>query len=184
MRNKQGKVVAIKRVLMPVEKPKLTRAQLLSEIGFDLLVAKCCLALDIMANVLVTALPVPAFQHLAKRPKAGVSALESQLLFVGATSLGSTGSGVVPSLASVALGLGQVREMEGGEVKSSEMLGALSVVQVVGQMIFGVSAIPRVNYTETDSWHSPSSSARFTARLWACSPKASLCLRRYLCSSD
>ena len=142
------------------KKPKPTRAQLGLEIGFDLLLTRLSLMIDIISQTLVLLFSAPAFtdNHLALlQTKPGQTNFsKSQALFVAATSLTSFGSGAVPAIHSLALCLLQVRglddavasSVDGGEdasvVESKEegngvLFGAFAVLHTVGQMFLGVS---------------------------------------------
>ncbi|KAG6879545.1 hypothetical protein C0992_001550 [Termitomyces sp. T32_za158] len=121
-------------------KPKPTRAHLAREIAFDLLVTRCSLLIDVLSNVFITLGPVPV-NH-----SAGVSATQSQVIFVLASGLSSWGSGAPPAFQSLGLCIVQTRALEAtviGGIKSpreegvGQLLGALAVLQALGQMIMG-----------------------------------------------
>ncbi|KAG6817670.1 hypothetical protein H0H87_005428 [Tephrocybe sp. NHM501043] len=121
-------------------KPKPTRAHLAREISFDLLVTRLSLLIDIISNALVALGPMPAVHSLGNH---GVSATQSQALFVLATGASSLGSGAPPALQSLALCITQTRVLDEGNDASSdggvgELFGALAVLQTLGQMILGV----------------------------------------------
>ncbi|PPQ75439.1 hypothetical protein CVT24_013023, partial [Panaeolus cyanescens] len=139
------------------KKPKPTRAQLGIEIGFDLVLTRFSMIIDILSHTLVTMLPAPEFkmhmQQLGLTTGSGLGSefQRSQALFVMASGMNSLGSGAVPAIQSLALCILQVRKMDEriaagkGETDEQEndsgsvgpLFGALAVVQAVGQMILG-----------------------------------------------
>lgn len=148
------------------KKPKPTRAQLGQEIGFDLLLTRFSLMIDIISQTLVLIFPAPAFTDdhisLLQADKGKMNFAKSQALFVVASSLTGFGSGTVPAVHSLALCMLQVRRLDnaaaaagcdavdGGEdanlaAESNKeegtgaLFGAFAVLQSVGQMILGVS---------------------------------------------
>ena len=149
------------------KKPKQARAQLGQEIGFDLLLARCSLMIDITSQVLVILLPAPAFtdDHIITLMQTSqgekMSSGKNQALFVAASSLIGFGSGEVPAIQSLALCMLQVRTLnaaactsvdgeeedadanlvveEGKEEGTGALFGAFGMLQAVGQMILGVS---------------------------------------------
>jgi hypothetical protein len=148
------------------KKPKPTRAQLGQEIGFDLILTRFSLMIDIISQTLVILFPAPAFtddqlslMQQTQTSQGQMSFAKSQALFVVASSLTGFGSGTVPAVHSLALSMLQVRALDtaatavaDGEdanlvvVESSKeeegaggLFGALAVLQAVGQMILGVS---------------------------------------------
>lgn len=143
------------------KKPKPTRAQLGIEIGFDLVLTRLSMVIDILSHTLVSMLPAPEFKvhmqqlGLTSGGGPGSEFQRSQALFVLASGMNSMGSGAVPAMQSLALCILQVRKMDEriaagkGEMDEQEsdsgsvgpLFGALAVVQAVGQMILGVSGI-------------------------------------------
>ncbi|KAF8071918.1 major facilitator superfamily domain-containing protein [Lyophyllum atratum] len=131
--------------LTPGKKPKPTKGRLAREISFDLLMTRFSLMIDILSNTFVTLGPMPMIHAL------GASSLwtqESQPLFVLATAMSSLGSGAGPALQSLALCIVQVRTLDASAAKGDDaatvkeegvgqLLGALAVVQTLGQMILG-----------------------------------------------
>ncbi|KAG6899543.1 hypothetical protein C0993_009274 [Termitomyces sp. T159_Od127] len=123
-----------------LSKPRPTRAHLAREIAFDLLMTRCSLLVDILSNVFITIGPAPVNHRV------GVSATQSQVIFVLASGLSSWGSGAPPALQSLGLCIMQTRAMEaslmGGikvprEEGVGQLFGALAVMQALGQMIMG-----------------------------------------------
>ena len=141
------------------KKPKPTRAQLGQEIGFDLLLTRFSLMIDIISQTLVLLFPAPAFtnDHISlmqtKQGQKKMDFAKSQALFVAASSLTSFGSGAAPAVHSLALCMLQARKLNNEEanlvVESSKeegtgaLFGAFAVLQTVGQMILGVSFFSR-----------------------------------------
>jgi hypothetical protein len=121
------------------KKPKPTLPQLAAETDFDLSLARLSFMIDIFSHSLVS---------LSSTDPNGAA----QAAFVGFTLLSSLGSGVVPSMQSLALCILQGDELEregtdGAQAQSlttstGALFGALSVLQAVGQMIIGVSFLP------------------------------------------
>jgi len=152
------------------KKPKPTRAQLGQEIGFDLLLTRFSLMIDIISQTLVLLFPAPAFRDhhisLMQKEQGQMNFAKSQALFVAASSLTGFGSGTVPAIHSLALCMLQVRKLDnsataynvdGGEDANSmesnnegsgALFGAFSVLQAVGQMILGPMIFGLV-YSET-----------------------------------
>ena len=148
-------------LLQKVKKPKPTRAQLGQEIGFDLLLTRFSLMIDIISQTLVLLFPAPAFTNdrisLLQTEQQGrkMDFAKSQALFVVATSLTSFGSGAVPAIHSLGLCMLQVRKLDTAAALEGEdgnfvvdshkeegtgpLFGAFAVLQTVGQMILGVS---------------------------------------------
>ncbi|KAF5327664.1 hypothetical protein D9619_004865 [Psilocybe cf. subviscida] len=133
----------------PKKKGKPTRAQLGREIGFDLMLARFSLLIDIIAHTLVAILPAPSYQTdlIRSLSTGGLSSFQrSEVLFVLATSLNGLGSGSVPAIHSIAVCILQVRErpLDGVEQQPGKeqtgtgpLFGALAVLQSIGQMILG-----------------------------------------------
>ena len=149
------------------KKPKSTKAQLGQEIGFDLLLARCSLMIDITSQVLVLLLPAPTFTDdhttlMQTSQGEKMSPAKNQALFVAASSLTGFGSGEVPAIQSLALCMLQVRTLnaaaaactsvdgeeedadanlvvESKEEGTGALFGAFGMLQAVGQMILGVS---------------------------------------------
>jgi hypothetical protein len=139
------------------KKPKPTRAQLGQEIGFDLILTRFSLMIDIVSQSLVILFPAPAFTGSLMQTDPGQQGqmrfAKSQALFVTASSLTSFGSGVVPAIQSLALCVLQVRALDAAAACSGEdenlveskeegtgaLFGAFAVLQAVGQTILGVS---------------------------------------------
>ena len=147
-------------LLQKVKKPKPTRAQLGQEIGFDLLLTRFSLMIDIISQTLVLLFPAPAFTNdrislLQTEQGRKMDFTKSQALFVVATSLTSFGSGAVPAIHSLGLCMLQVRKLDTAAALEGEdanfvvdshkeegtgpLFGAFAVLQTVGQMILGVS---------------------------------------------
>ncbi|KAI8969873.1 MFS general substrate transporter [Trametes punicea] len=101
---------------------------LVKEMRFDLSLLRGSLLIDLLSHSLVALSPPDA----------------SQALFVGATSLSSFGSGLVPAANSLALCIMQTR----GEDDTGKLFGAFSVLQAVGQMILGPALFGLI-YTQT-----------------------------------
>ena len=121
------------------KKPKPTIAQLAAETDFDLSLARLSFMIDIFSHSLVS---------LSSTDPTGAA----QAAFVGFTMLSSLGSGVVPSMQSLALCIlqGDELEREGTDAaqgaqsmatSTGALFGALSVLQAIGQMIVGVCFI-------------------------------------------
>ena len=129
-------------------KPKPTIAQLAAETDFDLSLARLSFMIDVLSHSLVSLSSTDP-------------TTAAQTAFVGFTMLSSLGSGVVPSMQSLALCILQGEELErlereGGDangvqttpVRSSmatstgALFGALAILQAIGQMIIGVSTTP------------------------------------------
>lgn len=139
----------------PLKKPKPTRAQLSQEIGFDLLLIRSSLTIEILSHALVILFPAPApTDNLSLMPKGQgqLSYAKSQAMFVAATSLTALGSGTTPAIHSMALCMLQVRatnaaacRVDGEDANLVEeegaggLFGAFGVVQAVAQTILGVS---------------------------------------------
>lgn len=108
---------------------KQTPKALLSEIKFDLMVAKTSALLDAISHSLVV-----------------LAASSSQPLFVGSTILSSFGTGLVPAAQSIAMCTLHLRAIDVGKVptenkgggESGKLFGALAVMQAIGSMILGV----------------------------------------------
>jgi hypothetical protein len=158
------------------KKPKLTRAQLGQEIGFDLVLTRFSLMLDVISQVLVLLFPAPAFtnDHISLMQTEKGRKMDfgkSQALFVAASSLTCFGSGAVPAVHSLALCLLQVRRLDNAAASSSSVVdgedaglvvesdkeegtgplfGAFAVLQAVGQMILGVSFFFIKRFRKTD----------------------------------
>jgi hypothetical protein len=123
------------------KKSKPTKAHLVQEIKFDLLLTRCSFMIELLSNTLVTVSPA------WKTHDAGAlshSKGQSQALFVLATSLSSLGSGAVPAIQSLSLCILQARasdtgEADGGpEEAAGSLFSALAVLYAIGSMI-GVS---------------------------------------------
>lgn len=135
-------------------KPKLTKAHLAREIRFDLLVARFSLFVDFLSNVLITLVPRYKVHDLAS------DSLHGQILFVLAGTLTSIGSGIVPAMQSLALCVLQARALISGatdavgiaEGQVGKLLGALAVLQAVGQMILGPLAFGLI-YSQTVAFY-------------------------------
>ena len=142
------------------KKAKPTRAQLGQEIGFDLVLTRFSLMIDVISQTLVLLFPAPAFTDnhisLLQTDQGQMNFAKSQALFVVASSLTSFGSGAVPAIHSLALCMLQIRELdaaaisnvdgdedanvvESKEAGTGALFGAFAVLQAVGQMILGVS---------------------------------------------
>ena len=148
------------------KEPKPTRAQLGQEIGFDLLLARSSLMIDIISHLLVILFPAPAFtdNHISpmQMGQGQMSFENSQALFVAGSSLTGFGSGEVPAIQSLALCMLQVRTLGSGVdgedanlVESKEegagvLFGALGVLQAVAQMILGVSFFYKIKVKADD----------------------------------
>ena len=147
------------------KKPKPTRAQLGQEIGFDLLLTRFSLMIDIISQTLVILFPAPALTDdhisLMQTGQEQMKFAKSQALFVAASSLTSLGSGAVPAIHSLALCMLQVRTLDAAAcnvddedanlVESKEegtgaLFGAFAVLQAVGQMILGVSFFYKIEF--------------------------------------
>ncbi|PFH53010.1 hypothetical protein AMATHDRAFT_118707, partial [Amanita thiersii Skay4041] len=126
------------------KKAPITKSQLAKEISFDLKLAKFSFCVDILSDILITILPIPPY----KKPHMTVSGVKKrskwagEMLFVLASSLSSVGSGVLPSVQSLALCMLQVRKLNTAEGVQPEsgvgsLFGAISVLQAVGSAILG-----------------------------------------------
>ncbi|KAF5370171.1 hypothetical protein D9757_010618 [Collybiopsis confluens] len=95
--------------------PKPTKASLASEINFDLILARCCLLVDILAAVLIVVVPSPSkARHLTVNGYwnwVQDSSKRNMMLFVFASGLSSVGSGFIPACQSLALCIVQARKM-------------------------------------------------------------------------
>jgi len=120
------------------KKSKPTKAHLVQEIKFDLLLTRCSFMIELLSNTLVTVSPA------WKTHDAGAlshSKGQSQALFVLATSLSSLGSGAVPAIQSLSLCILQARasdtgEADGGpEEAAGSLFSALAVLYAIGSMI-------------------------------------------------
>lgn len=110
-------------------KPPPTPRMLVSEIKFDLFMAKACQAVDILSNVLATV-------------------VNTAPLFVGFSLLSAAGAGVIPAVQSIAMcaiHLGQLSQDEEALSRSTKggaglgkLFGAFSLLQATGSMIIGV----------------------------------------------
>ncbi|KIK55823.1 hypothetical protein GYMLUDRAFT_47565 [Collybiopsis luxurians FD-317 M1] len=145
-------------------KPKPTKTHLASEIRFDLLLARCCIFIDILSPILIFIIPPPSAVHQKKMPsgKLWISdpTKRNMILFVLASGLSSVGSGFLPACQSLALCIVQARQLpdriegENGDhvddedtteqdgknqtnTSTGKLFGALSTLQAVGQMILG-----------------------------------------------
>ncbi|KIY64181.1 hypothetical protein CYLTODRAFT_358854 [Cylindrobasidium torrendii FP15055 ss-10] len=132
---------------------KPTKAHLGREIGFDLLVSRLSVMIDIISNVLVVMTPSPTYKvhqlftdSVSSSASAPTPASSHSLaLFVMASGLGCMGSGVIPAVQSLALLIVQARTLvSGGEVTQGKggegvgkIFGAFAVLQATGQMILG-----------------------------------------------
>jgi len=147
------------------KKPKPTRAQLGQEIGFDLLLTRFSLMIDIISQTLVLIFPAPAFTDdhisLLQSDKGKMNFAKSQALFVAASSLTGFGGGTTPAVHSLALCMLQVRRLDNAaasedanlaesnkEEGTGALFGAFAVLQAVGQMILGPMIFGLV-YSET-----------------------------------
>ncbi|KAG9315207.1 major facilitator superfamily domain-containing protein [Chiua virens] len=135
------------RVNAPKLKPKPTKSLLFSDIRFDLLVVRCSMIVDFCSFALVAACPLPSDD--------ATSTWSSQVMFVGATSLGCFGAGIVPAAQSLALSTLQGRKLaekeqmlrlqvaergpmdEDSSPASGKLFGAIAVLQAIGQTILG-----------------------------------------------
>lgn len=125
-------------VLDPTKKKKLppTPLAVLSEIKFDLRVARISLLVDFLSHSLVS-----------------VASSSSTPLFVGFSLMNSLGTGLVPALHSIAMCTLYLRERNANGVDASagleesgkggkdigKLFGSLAVLQAVGMSILGVS---------------------------------------------
>ena len=137
------------------EKPQLTRAQLGQEIGFDLLLTRLSLMIDILSQTLIILFPAPSPEvnglSLMQTTQDQLSFAQRQAIFVVASTLSSMGSGVIPAIHSLALCLLQARGLESNVDRADAnrvetrgegaggLFGAFAVLQTIGQMILGVS---------------------------------------------
>jgi hypothetical protein len=155
------------KTLVNGKKPKPTLAQLGHEIGFDLILTRCSLLIDIISHSLVAILPAPIntadvqMKLRALGTPGDDSFNRSQAMFIVSSSLNGMGSGAVPAIHSLALCMIQVRALNartigadgqpsGAEEAHEEegtgaLFGALAVLQAVGQMILGVCFLPICN---------------------------------------
>lgn len=102
---------------------------------FDLRVTRISIIIDIISHYAVVLLPSPE-----------IVTATSQLQFVGATSLNSLASGVVPAMQSLALCITQSRSLANAnssnpkpdqDIGVGQLLGAMAVLQAIGQAILG-----------------------------------------------
>jgi len=122
-----------------LSKPKPTRADVMREIRFDLLLTRLSFVLDILSYTFVILFPSP-YAAVHALPKDSGS--YSQFMFVAASSLNSFGSGVVPAMQSLALCILKSHSLANstaggndGDVGIGRLLGALAVLQAIGQLI-------------------------------------------------
>ncbi|KAH8112649.1 MFS general substrate transporter [Phellopilus nigrolimitatus] len=115
------------------KKPKPTKAQVAAEMMFDLRISRISYAVDLLSHTLV------ALSSTAPTAAA-------QAAFVCFTLLSCFGSGIVPSVQSLALCIVQADAMEDerlGTISSSagaatgSLFGAFAVLQATGQMVLG-----------------------------------------------
>jgi len=107
------------------KKGKPTKEQLAQEMKFDLRLSRLSYAIDLLSHVLVS------FSSTAATTAA-------QVAFVGFTVLSCFGSGVVPSVQSLALCILQADAAnEDRVVETGPLFGAFAVLQATGQMILG-----------------------------------------------
>lgn len=95
------------------------RALLMPAVSFDLRIARLSVFVDIMSFVLT-------------------SLASTSTAFIAMSTLGSFGGGMLPANQSIMLSL-MGDGGDGGEVTVGKMLGAISMVQALGQNIMGVS---------------------------------------------
>jgi len=135
------------------KKAKPTRAQLGQEIGFDLLLTRLSLIIDILSQTLIILFSAPALEvhnrSLMQTITGQISFARRQAMFVVASSLVCMGSGVVPAVHSLALCMLQVRTLDAAAVDGEDanvetreegtgaLFGAFAVLQTVGQTILG-----------------------------------------------
>jgi len=137
------------------KKPKPTRAHLGKEIGFDLLLTRLSLVIDIISQTLIILFSSPAViinsLSLTQTATGQTSFAQRQAMFVAASALGSMGSGVVPAVHSLALCMLQVRSLDVAasndgadaimvelkEEGTGPLFGAFAVLQTIGQTILG-----------------------------------------------
>jgi len=172
--------------------PKLTRTQLGQEIGFDLLLTRFSLMIDILSQTLVILCPAPGFTRdhisLMKKDQGQMSLASSEALFVMASSLSGLGSGMVPAVHSLALCMLQVRALDAAacsidgedgnsveEAGAGALFGAFAVLQAVGQTILGPMIFGLI-YSETVSMF-PKSIFTVAGGLLACALMMMLCVR-------
>ena len=124
-------------VIASGQKPKPTKAQLVGEMQFDLLITRFSLAVDLLSHTLVS------FSSTARTTTA-------QIAFIGFTLLNSLGSSALPSIQSLALCTIHMNATEdetlrksvpSGPASTGSLFGALAVLQASGQMILGVSSL-------------------------------------------
>jgi hypothetical protein len=142
----------------PLQKPKPSRAQLGQEIGFDLLLTRFSLMIDILSHTLVILFPAPILKvenqmSLMQSTRDKTNFAKSQAMFVIASSLTSVASGVVPAVHSLALCVLQARALDAAASADGEdenvvetreegngaLFGAFAVLQAIGQTILSVS---------------------------------------------
>ncbi|EGO24383.1 hypothetical protein SERLADRAFT_361476 [Serpula lacrymans var. lacrymans S7.9] len=154
--------------VLNVAKRKPTKNDLLREMQFDLLLMRCSIFLDVISHTLVVLAPLPPVSSLGARMQGGgegqgggggegTGFAVSEALFVGATSLSSLGSGVMPAVQSLALCTLQARalvhdeEGDAEDIEPGALFGALAVLQAVGQTILG-PILFSVIYASTVAW--------------------------------
>ncbi|EGN98789.1 hypothetical protein SERLA73DRAFT_160454 [Serpula lacrymans var. lacrymans S7.3] len=119
--------------VLNVAKRKPTKNDLLREMQFDLLLMRCSIFLDVISHTLVVLAPLPPVSSLGARMQGGgegqgggggegTGFAVSEALFVGATSLSSLGSGVMPAVQSLALCTLQARALVREQAKASRRL--------------------------------------------------------------
>ncbi|KIK63023.1 hypothetical protein GYMLUDRAFT_57781 [Collybiopsis luxurians FD-317 M1] len=135
-------------------KPKPTKARLAVEIKFDLLLTKCCIAIDMLSQLLMALVPSPgSVQHMGMaslRQWIQDPNMRNMALFVFANGFGTLSSGFYPAGQSLALCIIQARQLMEESVpgdgnvpdpeqgaSAGKLFGALSIVQAVGHMILG-----------------------------------------------
>lgn len=106
-----------------------SKEDLAREMRFDLAVSRLSYLIDIASHTLVS---LSSTAHTTA----------AQAAFAGFTLLSSFGSGVVPSVQSLALCILQADAAEEGKVaETGPLFGAFAVLQATGQMILGVSQL-------------------------------------------
>jgi len=111
------------------------------DIYFDIFLTRLSLMLDILSNAFVMFFPSP---HVTIHTLSKKTGSYSQIMFIAASSFSIFGSGVMPTVQSLALCILRSRSLAnvsaGGtevDVGIGRLFGALAVLQAVGQMIIG-----------------------------------------------
>jgi hypothetical protein len=128
-RNLPSPAVSVTTTTSSKGQSKEEAAQLTKEMQFDLTLTRISFAVDVLSQTFVSIAPVN-------------STAASQAMFVGFSVLSSFGSGVIPTVQSLALGYVKAAAENGEEqsrMGAGKLFGAIAALQAVGQMILGVT---------------------------------------------